>query len=240
MPSRSTCALGLFLALPLACSVTEGHPHNAATSAAILADDATTRESLGTGTVGMHLLLVGGVALDSLDWDVSNGTNDYKGILELTDDAGLSPQSAEFVAGPVVAGSGYVVTLTGVDGDGDPCSGASPAGGFTVPAGTEATAQVTVLVTCTVPTDATVAAVVDSASVAVDAGVTVVNQPPWQCPAIAGVAITPADLPAAGTASLTASILPGSGGTETFQWSASCPSGTPYIVHASSPSAAFE
>ena len=63
------------------------------------------------GSVGMHLTIGNGVHVNSLNWTISNGTNSYSGTVNITDDAGHEAQSIEFVAGGIIAGSGYIVTL---------------------------------------------------------------------------------------------------------------------------------
>ncbi|MGH7436152.1 MAG: hypothetical protein ACRENE_10810, partial [Polyangiaceae bacterium] len=195
-----------------------------------------------TGSVGTHLFIPNSTfTIDSLNWVITNGTNSYNGTLNMTDDAGNAAQSIEFVAGPVVAGSGYTVTLSGSDSNGDPCTGAS-AMPFTVSAGTMTTATTVVNVVCTVPTDANLAQTVDSSSVAVDAGVTIQNQAPFQCPGITGISITPAELhpPEAAQISGFETIPANPGGTPTFAWSATCDSaGTPVIGDVNAASTTF-
>src|SRR5258708_36206890 len=106
-----------------------------------------------TGSVGMHLNITGSAAtISSLNWTISNGTNSYSGTVNMTDDAGNAAQPIEFVAGPVVAGPGYTVVLTGSDTNNDPCHGQWPT--FAVTAGTSTAATAAVNVTCTVPTHA--------------------------------------------------------------------------------------
>jgi hypothetical protein len=186
--------------------------------------------------VGAHLNIgTSGATIDSLSITLSNMTNTFNGVVNLTDDAGNAAQSIEFVLGSVPAGSGYVVTLYGSDSQGDPCSGASTP--FTVTAG--ATANVVVNVTCTVPTDAAVSQSVDSGTVAVDASIALIDQPPFGCPAIAGVSISPAELLPPETATLGVVVTPGSGGVQTLLWSATCGNGTPAITNPTQPNATF-
>jgi hypothetical protein len=166
-----------------------------------------------------------------LNWRIANGVNTYAGTVNLTDGAGDEAQSIEFVAGGIVAGPGYTVTLSGADSNGDPCSGTSAA--VTVSPG--ATSAAVVVVTCTVPTDAAVATQVDSGNLAVDAGVVVVNQAPYVCPAITGVSISPAEVTTTESAALTATSAGGAGGSVTLLWTAT--GGT--IDNPTSPSATF-
>jgi hypothetical protein len=185
----------------------------------------------GTGQVGLKLTIGNGVHVNSLAWSVSNASNAYTGAVQITDDAGHEAQSIEFVRGGVQAGTGYTVALSGADSDGDPCSGSSAP--FAVAAG--ATTPVAVVVTCTVPTEVSLASTIGSGSIAIDAGVSLVNQAPFVCPAIAGFGVSPAELMPPETASLVASDIAGSGGTGTLQWTSSC--GT--ITNPNSPNATF-
>jgi hypothetical protein len=193
-----------------------------------------------TGSVGLHLNIPNSsFTIGSLNWTITNGANTYTGTINMTDDAGNAAQSIEFVAGPVVAGPGYTVTLTGSDSNGDPCTGTSPP--FTVSAGTSTTATAVVNIQCTVPTDASVAATVDSGSVAVDAGVTLINQSAFLCPGITGVSISPAELKPPETAALNAGIYlpPAPGGTETLTWSATCGTGAAIITNPNAANTTF-
>lgn len=188
------------------------------------------------GEVQLHLNIGGGpVTISVINYTLSNGSDTYDGTVDLTDDAGNAAQSVEFVVGGVAAGSGYVMSLYGADSEGDPCSGASSP----ITVSTGATAEASVQVTCTVPTDSALPLLVDSGSVAVDAGITITDQSPFGCPGIRGVSISPAELRPPETATLTAASTSGSGGTETFLWSATCGSGTPVITNPTSPDATF-
>jgi hypothetical protein len=237
--TRKVVALGVFAAAAIsagACSSQQGTSGSQGTGS-----DIGTLGSNGgnTGTVGLHLNIPNSTfTVSSLNWTISNGTNSYSGTINMTDDAGNAAQSIEFVAGPVVAGTGYTVTLSGSDSNGDPCTGTSPQ--FNVTAGTSMTATAVVNVTCTVATDAALSADVNSGSVAVDAGVQVVNQAPFQCPGISGVSISPAELKPPESAALAAGVVAGSGGVQTLLWSATCQSGTPIIVNPTSPNATFQ
>jgi hypothetical protein len=172
-----------------------------------------------TGSVGLTLTIGNGVHVNALSWTISNGTPPgYTGTVSIADDAGHEAQSVEFVAGGILAGTGYTVTLSGSDSNGDPCTGTSTT--FSVTAG--ATTGATVLVTCTVPTDAAVATTVDTGSVFVDAGVVLVNQNPYVCPGITSLAISPAEVLPPETAALSSSSTSGSGGSETILWTTSC------------------
>jgi hypothetical protein len=186
-----------------------------------------------TGSIGMHLTIGNGVHVNALNWSITNGTNTYTGTVQITDDAGNEAQSVEFVAGGIQAGSGYVVTLSGSDSRGDPCNGASAT--VTVTAG--ATSSATVLVVCTVPTDASLATAADSGNIAVEAGVVLVNQAPFVCPGITGVSVSPASIMPPETAALTATFTGSSGGTQTLLWTTDCAGAS--ISNSTSPSATF-
>jgi len=185
-----------------------------------------------TGAVGLNLTIGNGVHLNQLSWTISNGTNSYSGTIYITDDAGHEAQSVEFVAGGILAGTGYVVTLAGADSAGDPCGGTSAT--FTVTAG--ATTNTFVVVTCTSPTDATILADVDNGVLAVNATATLQSQPPYQCPGIAGIGVNPAELMPPETSALAAQVVAtADAGTLTLQWTSTC--GT--ITNPTSPSATF-
>jgi hypothetical protein len=171
-----------------------------------------------TGTVGLQLTIANGVHVNQLSWTVSNGTNSYSGVVYITDDAGHEAQSIEFAAGGILVGSGYVVTLYGSDSDGDPCTGTSAT--VTVTAG--ATSSAVVLVTCTAPTDAAFTADVVTGAIAVTVPVVYATQAPFQCPGIAGVGVSPAEVMPPETATLTAMEIGGDGGTPTLLWTSTC------------------
>ncbi len=235
--TRNVLAAGFAVAAISAAACSSQHGSSTGNSGGSAVNLGVNGEHGGnTGSVGMHLNIAGGT-IGSLNWIISNGNNTYTGTVNMSDDAGHAAQSIEFVAGPVVAGGGYTVTLSGQDSNGDPCTGTSPT--FTVTAGTSVTANTTVVVTCNVPTDASVAATVDSGSVAIDAGVIVTNQAPFQCPGITGVAISPAELNPPQVANLSGGVVAGAGGTQDLLWTATCPTGSPIITNPTSPNATF-
>jgi len=169
----------------------------------------------GVGQVHMNLDIPGGTSITSFTWTITNGTNTYSG----TDPIG-DAQSAEFVAGGILAGSGYTVTITGTDSNSDPCIGTSSA--FTVNAGN--VTQVVLGVVCTVPPDGSTSADVGTGSVEVDAGFSLFNTGALACPGISSFSISPAEINLSGTASLnlatvgpaasiTWSVAPANGGT---------------------------
>jgi hypothetical protein len=244
--TRKALALGFAVAAVSAVACSSQHGSTVGTAGGGGSEPVVLGSNGGnTGSVGMHLNIgTSGFTISSLNWTIANGSNSYQGTINMTDDAGNAAQSIEFVAGPVVAGGNYVVTLSGSDSNGDPCTGTSPP--FTVNAGTSTTATAAVNVTCTVPTDAAVSQTVDSGTVAVDASVILVSQSAFQCPGITGVSISPAELhpPQIATISGGEAIPASPGGTPTFAWTATCDPvdgsvGVPIIGNAASPLTTF-
>jgi hypothetical protein len=136
-----------------------------------------------TGTVGGHLSLGTGVSLTSLEWAITNGGNPYTGTVDIGD-----AQAVEWVAGGILQGTGYTLTVSGSDTEGDPCSGTTMP--FTVLAGE--TVQVVLAVTCLVPGDSAVAGDVTTGSAEVDASVTLTTSTFIACPSITSLSINPA------------------------------------------------
>lgn len=136
------------------------------------------------GTVRATLQLAPGETLTALAWTIS-GPNSYSGTISIG-----SAQSVEVVAGGILAGTGYTITLSGSDSAGGFCTGTSNV--FSVAAGL--VTSITLAVLCEDPTDAALAPDVTQGSVAVDAGVTLVNAPPYQCPGITSFSISPAEV----------------------------------------------
>ena len=213
--SRTRFALGLAVATAAVAACSSQHGSSIGTGSGNGgANVGTLVAGAHTGSVGMHLTIGNGVHVNALNWSISNGTSTATGTVNITDDAGHEAQSIEFVAGDIPAGTGYVVTLSGNDSNGDPCTGTSAP--VAVMAG--ATSAAVVIVTCTVPTDAALATTVDSGNIAVDAGVVLVNQAAFQCPGITGVSISPAEVLPPETAGLTANFTGSSGGVQTLLW----------------------
>jgi hypothetical protein len=98
----------------------------------------------------------------SLDWVISGPNGYYSGTVYFG-----QAHSIEFVAGGVDAGSGYTITLAGMDRYGDPCSGTSAP--FVVTAGQVSGAGV--VLTCDVPVGDATPADVTTGAVGVEAGV---------------------------------------------------------------------
>ncbi|HXX66530.1 MAG TPA: hypothetical protein VEK07_05090 [Polyangiaceae bacterium] len=168
------------------------------------------------GTVKATLLLPNGESVTSLSWTI-NGPNSYSGTIPIG-----SAQSVEVIAGGVLAGSGYTITLSGSDSANGVCIGTSNS--FGVIAGQMT--SVTLAVICTDPTDATFAADVTQGSVAVDAGVVLVNAPPVQCPAITSFSSSPSEVVLGQPSQLGLSTT---GPSSTIQWTVSPPGGGTFV-----------
>jgi hypothetical protein len=176
-----------------------------------------------TGTVKLQLQIAASDFLYALNYACTGPSAIPPGTVNFND-----AQSIEYILGGVQAGVGYQCTLTGTDSNGDPCSGTTTP--FTVNPG-----QVTgagVVITCTVPTDASVAADVSTGSVGIDAAVSLVNQSPHACPGITAFSVVPSEVinahqPVQLTVSEIGPIgLAADGGptTSNILWTASCPS----------------
>ncbi len=160
------------------------------------------------GSVAMRLDIGPNTTLTSIHWSISNGTNAYAGTASIGD-----AQSVEFVAGGIVAGSGYTVTITAADSQGDPCTGASLP--FTVSPG--AITQIVMAVTCTAPPDGSISADVTTGTVEIDASVTQANTA-VTCPGISSFSISPAEINPSQTAALSLQAV---GPTSIVTWSVS-------------------
>ncbi|HEV3189633.1 MAG TPA: hypothetical protein VGY54_04005, partial [Polyangiaceae bacterium] len=161
-----------------------------------------------TGAVTATLEIAAGVSVTTLDWTVI-GPYSYSGTVEIGD-----ARSIEFVAGGIEAAAGYTLSLSGTDSNSDYCTGSSMP--FAVIAG--ASTPVSLVATCTVATDAALSAEVVSGSVAVDAGVSLVKQPPYQCPGIASFSVTPAAVVMGQPVQLAVTTV---GPTPAIRWTAS-------------------
>ena len=114
----------------------------------------------GGSTVGIMLNLPPGF-FASLDWVIEGPAGSYSGTVQFG-----GARSIEFVVGGINAGDGYAITLSGLDVDGQPCSGTSAK--FSVSPGT--TTGAGVLIQCATG-DGAAGAPVSSGNVAVEAGV---------------------------------------------------------------------
>jgi hypothetical protein len=163
----------------------------------------------GAGSVSMRLDIGPGTSLTSIQWKIANATNSYTGTTLIGD-----AQSVEFVAGGIQAGSGYVVTITGSDSQGDPCQGSS--GQIVVNPG--AVTQTVLAVVCSAGPDGSTAANVTTGTVEVDASVGLVVGPGVPCPGISSFSISPAEINPSQTAALSVQSV---GPTPTVTWSVS-------------------
>jgi hypothetical protein len=103
-----------------------------------------------TGSVGLSLLIGPQVTLTMCQWSIANGTNYYAGFVNLGDSPISGPIS--FVEPAIQNGTGYVLTVSATDSNGDPCSGTSSP--FSVTAGI--VNSVMLQITCVAPTDAAI------------------------------------------------------------------------------------
>jgi hypothetical protein len=133
----------------------------------------------------MHLTIGSGVNLYALSYTCTGPSTIPPGTVTFGD-----AQSIEYVLGGITAGSGYQCTLTGFDSSGDSCTGTTTT--FSVGAGQVSNAGV--LVTCTVPSDAAVAADVNTGSTYFDAAVNLVTAGAIACPGITAFSIVPAEV----------------------------------------------
>lgn len=235
---RNAFALGIAVAAisVAACSTQSGSTGTGGSGNGTTASLNGNPSQGDVGTIAARLAIAPGVTIPALNWTITSTTNSslqYTGVVQILNDAGVAANSVEFVAGGILAGT-YTVALSGSDSNGDPCATPSPAT-VTVTAG--ATSSAVVLVTCTSPTDAALAADVTTGSIAVDAGVTLTGQSPYQCPGISSFAISPAEVLPPETAALSSTSTSFSGGSETFLWSTTCSGAT--ITNATSANATF-
>lgn len=176
----------------------------------------TNPEHPQTGEVGLNLTLAGGEVITSLAYNLSNGTpaDTRTGTITLpTGSAGTGPfmvPTYEIV--PVVAASGYTITVTGSSTDGlVTCTGASVAP-FTVTAGNETI--VSVLVTCTTPNNG---------------GSVEVNATLQNCPTVStltAINATAATVPPGNTSTIFASATAPNASTITYAFSVTSGTGT--------------
>jgi hypothetical protein len=176
----------------------------------------------GIGTVRLQLQIGPGDYLYSLSYACTGPSVIPPGTVNFND-----AQSVEYTLGGVAAGSGYQCALSGTDSNGDICSGTTTA--FSVVAGQVSGAGA--VITCTVATDAALAADVANGSVGFDAAVQVVSQSPYGCPGITAFSVVPSELIDSQTSQLTVGqtgpigLAPDGGPTlSDVVWSAACAS----------------
>jgi alpha-tubulin suppressor-like RCC1 family protein len=167
-----------------------------------------------SGPIGLALSLAPGVSVSALAWTITGPSGPYSGTVQV----GAVP-SVEFVTGGIPAGGPYTLTLSGSDSAGEPCSGS---GRFDVAPGV--TSEVSLVVSCVLPTDAGVPADVEIEDGG-DGGLTYVSTS-YNCPAVASVAASPsrAEVGEAVQLEATTTQTPGGApGTPTFAWSVDPP-----------------
>jgi hypothetical protein len=154
------------------------------------------------GTVGMSLTLPGGAVLGSVTYSITSGSS-----VVLTNTVNVASGSAiSFTAGPIPAGTGYAVTITGTTVDGlTTCSGSAT---FTVTA--RHTTNVTVLMGCS--------------QGPADAGLAAINGQTFLCATANGVAASPSETTLGNGVTLVATASGPSTAGLTYTWSA--PSGS--------------
>jgi hypothetical protein len=219
---RNAFAIGTLAAAALvACSGSHGSTSTGSGGTTNVAS--VNGQGGDNGTIKMHLTVAPGDNLLALTYTCTGPSVIPSNTVNFGD-----AQSIEFDLGGITAGNGYQCVLTGTDTNGDPCTGTTTL--FNVVAGQVSGASV--LVTCTVPTDASFGADVNTGTVGFDAGVQVVNQNANSCPGITAFSIVPSEVignqPAQLTINETGPIgLASDGGATTSDviWTASC--GTP-------------
>lgn len=219
---RNAFAIGAVAAASLAACSSQHGSTGAGTGSGGGGNTAVLANAGGgdTGTVKMHLMIAAGDFLYALNYTCTGPSVIPPGTVNFND-----AQSIEYVLGGIAAGSGYQCTLTGTDSNGDPCSGTTTM--FSVSAGQVSGAGVNI--TCTVPSDASIAADVNTGSVGFDAAVTVVNQGAFSCPGITAFSIVPSEIIGSQSAQLTLNEtgpigLAADGGATTSDliWTATC------------------
>lgn len=172
------------------------------------------------GAVDMRLEVAAGDFLFSLRYSCTGPSVIPPGEVDFGD-----AESVEWVLGGIAAGSGYQCTLTGTDSNGDPCRGTTAV--FDVVAGEVSGGSV--LVTCTIPADASTAAAVTQGSVGFDASAQVVTQSPYACPGITAFSVVPSEVSGAQPVQVTLQEtgtlgLAADGGPSTSNvfWTATC------------------
>jgi hypothetical protein len=182
------------------------------------------------GSIGLRLTIGNGVNLYSLSYTCTGPSPIPPGTVNFND-----AQSVEYVLGGITPGSGYQCTLTGFDSNGDSCTGTTTQ--FSVLSGQVSNAGV--VVTCTVPTDAAIAADVNVGSTYFDAAVQLVNIGPNGCPGISAFSVSPAEVTGPQPSQLSVTEVGSQSGigadggpsSSNIAWSASCsvpPCGTFY------------
>jgi hypothetical protein len=126
--------------------------------------------------VGLAFSVPDGITLNAIDYAITGPTSKSGDV-----DLSKSLRSVEFAVGGLVAGSGYTITITGTDTNGDSCvSAATP---FSI--NTLQTTQLDVTIVCTIGDGGYVLADAGTGSVQVDAAIVGFFNPTTTCPTIA-------------------------------------------------------
>jgi hypothetical protein len=128
------------------------------------------------GGIRAKFSIPGGITIESINYAI-NGPTNTSGVVDLS----RSRSSAEFVVGGLMVGSGYTITISGMDTSGDACS--SIATPFSI--NPLQTTELDVTVICTVGNGGYVLADAGTGSVQVSATVIEVQNPTTTCPTIA-------------------------------------------------------
>jgi hypothetical protein len=196
-------ALAIATALVSACSSDPGSTSSPPTT------PAGDRTSLGAISASLNVA-AGGLALVSVTWTITNGSGyTATGMVGIGD-----AQAIQFVVGGIPGGSGYTIAVAGTDSGGDACAGSAT---FAIAPGE--TAPVTLSVTCTVPTDASLGPDVTNGFLEVEASVIRVPLAEGPaCPGIMALSISPAQQRIGSTSALTLTTV---GPTPAVSWSQS-------------------
>jgi hypothetical protein len=160
----------------------------------------------GLGSVGMAFTLPSGQVLNTLAYQITNGTNTYQGTVNVAGSSSLT-----FVVGGVASGAGYTLTLSGTTTD-----------GLTSCAGTSAPFSVS-------NRHSTAVSVQLSCTTASDAGSTIVNPVTNDCPIWNTIVANPAGLsiqPGQNVALITGSATGPNNAQLIYTWSVTTGTGT--------------
>jgi Ice-binding-like len=151
-----------------------------------------------TGSIGLAFSIPDSITIVTISYTVTGPTN-----VSGTVDVSQAMSSVEFVVGPLLAGPGYTITLTGTDTAGDTC--ASVPTPFSIAVGL--TTQAIVDLVCTVGGGFTFA---DSGtgSLEIEAPVTTVTDPTTTCPVVAGIFVSPAEEVVGATSTVVVTTAP--------------------------------
>jgi hypothetical protein len=211
---RNALAVGLAAAASVAACSSQHGPSSGTASNQNTNVGSTVGAQGDVGSVKMAWQVANGINVTSLSYTITGNGQSYAGIMPIGD-----AQSAEVVAGGILAGCGYTLNVTGTDSNNDPCSGT--AGTFCVTPG-QTTYEVLGVV-CLQPTDGQVAADVGNGSVAIEAGITVTPTGPFSCPGINSFSIAPAEVLGSQLANLSIATV---GPVNAISWTTTACNGT--------------